>query len=106
VTPFAWEARNEVNQYIERVSHELVDRGHQVLIIAPSRSSSLVKNSRRAIRGEPERLLEGAGKEPLVLGVGEVLPFSPARRRSASLPVDVARTIEDVLTAVTLDVVH
>ena len=32
-----------------------------------------------------------------MLGVGEVLPFSPTRRRRASLPVDVARTIEDAL---------
>ena len=44
--------------------------------------------------------------EPLVLGVGEVLPFSPTRRRAASLPVDVARTIEEALTALPLDVVH
>ena len=42
----------------------------------------------------------------MVLGVGEVLPFSPTRRRAASLPVDVARTIEEALTALPLDVVH
>ena len=41
-----------------------------------------------------------------MLGVGEVLPFSPARRRAASLPVDVARTIEEALAALPLDVVH
>ena len=42
----------------------------------------------------------------MVLAVGEVLPFSPARRRAASLPVDVARTIEDALTTLPLDLVH
>jgi glycosyltransferase involved in cell wall biosynthesis len=107
VTPFAWEASNEVNEYVARVSDELARRGHRVLVIAPSESGSLVRDSRRAIRSSPEALLEraGAGK-PVVLGVGEVLPFSPARRRSASLPVDVARTIEETLTAVPLDVVH
>ena len=41
-----------------------------------------------------------------VLGVGEVLAFAPTRRRTASLPVDVARTIEQTLTTVALDVVH
>ena len=41
-----------------------------------------------------------------MLGVGEVLPFSPTRRRAASLPVDVARTIEEALTNLRLDVVH
>ena len=40
-----------------------------------------------------------------MLGVGEVLPFSPARRRAASLPVDVARTIEQVLGSLALDIV-
>jgi glycosyltransferase involved in cell wall biosynthesis len=106
VTPFAWEARNEVNDYIARVSEELSGRGHRVLIVAPSESGALVKDSRRAIRGRPEELLERAAQEPLVLGVGEVLPFSPARRRSASLPVDVARTIEEALTTLSLDLVH
>jgi glycosyltransferase involved in cell wall biosynthesis len=106
VTPFAWEAPNEVNHYVNRVSDELVRRGHRVLIIAPSESSALVRDSRRAIRNRPEELIEQAAEAPLVLGVGEVLPFSPARRRSASLPVDVARTIEEALGALLLDVVH
>ncbi len=40
-----------------------------------------------------------------MLGVGGVLPFAPTRRRAASLPVDVAKTIEEVLTALPIDVV-
>jgi glycosyltransferase involved in cell wall biosynthesis len=106
VTPFAWEAANDVNDYVARVSDELAQRGRQVLIIAPSQSSALVRDSRRALRGRPEELLERANGEPLVLGVGEVLPFSPTKRRTASLPVDVARTIEDALGALPLDIVH
>jgi glycosyltransferase involved in cell wall biosynthesis len=109
VTPFAWEATNEVNEYVSRVTAELSGRGHRVVVIAPSNSSALVRDSRRAIRAareHPERLLERAEGEPLVLGVGEVLPFSAARRRASSLPMDVARTIEDALTALALDVVH
>jgi glycosyltransferase involved in cell wall biosynthesis len=106
VTPFAWEAQNEVNEYVARVSEELARRGQRVLIVAPSESPTLVRDSRRALRSRPEELLERAAGEPLVLGVGEVLPFSPTQRRAASLPVDVARTIEDALTALPLDVVH
>ncbi len=106
VTPFAWEVSGEVNEYVERVSAELAGRGHRVLIIAPSQSSSLVRDSRRAIRSRPEALLDDADGKPLVLGVGEVLPFSPARRRAASLPVDVARTIEEALAVLALDVVN
>ncbi|MGI8506628.1 MAG: glycosyltransferase family 4 protein [Solirubrobacteraceae bacterium] len=106
VTPFAWEAANDVNEYVARVSDELAQRGHRVLIIAPSERSSLVRDSRRAIRSHPEALLADPDENPRVLGVGEVLPFSPARRRAASLPIDVARTIEETLTALPLDVVN
>jgi hypothetical protein len=105
VTPFAWEVTNEVNNYVARVSDELARRGHRVLIIAPSQSSALVRDSRRALRSRAEQLLQDADGQPLVLGVGEVLPFAPARRRAASLPVDVARTIEEALTALPLDIV-
>ncbi|HWF34481.1 MAG TPA: PHP-associated domain-containing protein [Solirubrobacteraceae bacterium] len=109
VTPFAWEATNEVNEYVERVANELGARGHRVVVIAPSNSSALVRDSRREIRAareQPEHLLGRAEGTPLVLGVGEVLPSAAARRRASSLPVDVARTIEDALTALPLDVVH
>jgi glycosyltransferase involved in cell wall biosynthesis len=106
VTPFAWETPNEVNEYVQRTAHELCQRGHRVLIVAPSLSGALVRDSRRALRSEPEALLAQAQSEPVVLGVGEVLPFSPARRRAASLPMDVARTIEDALVELPLDIVH
>jgi glycosyltransferase involved in cell wall biosynthesis len=106
VTPFAWEAENEVNHYVARVSDQLAARGHSVLIIAPSQSSGLVRDSRRAIRNRADTLLEEARETPLVLGVGEVLPFAGTRRRAASLPVDVARTIEEALSVLALDVIN
>ncbi len=106
VTPFAWEAANDVNEYVERTSSELAARGHRVLVLAPSGSSDLIRFSRSAIRTAPEQLLARTEGEPSVLAVGEVLPFSFARRRAASLPVDVARTLERVLSTVPLDLVH
>jgi hypothetical protein len=106
VTPFAWEVANEVNEYVARVSDELCERGHAVLIMAPSQDPSLVQESRRALRGDPQSLLDRAADQPLVLGVGEVLSFAPTRRRAPSLPLDVARTIEQALETLPLDVVH
>ena len=106
VTPFAWEASNDVNDYVAHISDELAGRGHRVLVIAPSRSAALVRDSRRAIRNQADSLLPRADGQPLVLGVGEVVPFTAARRRPSSLPIDVARTIEEALTNVPLDVVH
>ena len=113
VTPFAWETPHEVNRAVARCAEELARRGHRVVVIAPSTSNALVRESRRAIhaaRERPEALLEADPARPdapyRVLGVGEVLPFSPARRRRASLPIDVARTIEQALARAPLDIVH
>ncbi|MDX6642740.1 MAG: hypothetical protein QOD76_702 [Solirubrobacteraceae bacterium] len=106
VTPYAWEARHGVNEYVRRVADELVQRGHRVLIVAPSHSQALVRDSRRTIRAARERpeVLFGDGKGAQVLGAGEVLQLTPARRRQ--LPIDVARTIEEALGVAPLDFVH
>jgi len=112
VTPFAWEVPHEVNRAVARTAEELAQRGHRVVVIAPSTSSGLVRETRKAIhaaRERPEALVElvpGAAEPYRVLGVGEVLPFSPSRRRVASLPIDVARTIEQALAIAPLDLVH
>ena len=109
VSPFAWETKTEIGEYVRLLSHELHRRGHQALIIAPSNSAELVHESRKLLRGAQggaQSLLARADDGPLVLGVGEVLPFSPTRRRTASLPVDVSRTIEEALAALPLDLVH
>jgi predicted metal-dependent phosphoesterase TrpH len=128
VTPYPWEAReNEVNAYIERVTRELSARGHRVLVLAPSRSQERVRASRKALRAardHPERLLEGTDSDPShpggaggvrIIAVGEVLDLQsttrqtqtpPTRRRAPALPIDVARTIEELLNTVPLDFVH
>ena len=112
VTPYPWEAEdNEVNAHVRRVCSELSRRGHRVLVLAPSRSQERVRESRKALRaarGEPQRLLEGTdGGAPRVIAVGEVLDVAGgARRRASALSIDVARTIEELLSTVELDFVH
>jgi predicted metal-dependent phosphoesterase TrpH len=112
VTPYPWEAReNEVNAYVERVACELSRRGHRVLVLAPSHSQDRVRSSRkslRAARGRPESMLEGTDQgSPRVIAVGEVLDVpSGARRRASALSIDVARTVEELLSTVELDFVH
>jgi len=111
VTPYPWEAQDGVNAHVSRVAAELSARGHRVLVLAPSRSQERVRASRRALRGargEPQALLEGSdGGEPSVIAVGEVIDVAgAARRRPAALPIDVARTVEELLGTVELDVVH
>jgi hypothetical protein len=111
VTPYPWEAENDVNAHVLRVSCELSRRGHRVLVLAPSRSQELVRASRkllRAARSNPQSLLEGTDSgTPRLIAVGEVLDVvGLARRRPAALPIDVARTVEELLSSVDLDFVH
>jgi predicted metal-dependent phosphoesterase TrpH len=112
VTPYPWEAEeNEVNAHIARVCAELSGRGHRVLVLAPSQSQERVRESRRALRAAraaPQELLEGTdGGTPRVIAVGEVLDVpAGSRRRTSALSIDVARTIEELLSTVELDFVH
>ncbi len=104
-TPYSWEEPHEVNEVVRRISGELSARGHRVLVVAPSSSVARVRDGRRLIRSSGESLLEHASDEPLVLAVGEALPALPGRSRAA-LPMDVTRTLGDLLDRVALDICH
>jgi predicted metal-dependent phosphoesterase TrpH len=114
VTPYPWEAEdNEVNAHVARVAKALSARGHRVLVLAPSRSQERVRDSRRALRAArasgrgANSLLHGTdGGTPRVIAVGEVLDVGVARRRPPALPIDVARTVEELLCTLQLDFVH
>jgi glycosyltransferase involved in cell wall biosynthesis len=108
VSPHPWGSRHEINEFVARTSEELSRRGHRVLIVAPSESRTAIRDSRRAIRqaaGHPRSLLSGA--KPRVLAIGGTIPLpSGPRRRPAPIPVDLSRTLEQLLGAVPLDLVH
>jgi hypothetical protein len=119
VTPYPWEAEeNEVNVYVRELAEELSRRGHRVLVLAPSRSQERVRDARRRLRAARERpaelLREAAGGQPVVLAVGEALDMPQLQsatrdggsRPMRALPIDVARTIEELLSGVELDFVH
>jgi predicted metal-dependent phosphoesterase TrpH/glycosyltransferase involved in cell wall biosynthesis len=108
VTPYPWEGRREVNEYVESLSRELAGRGHALVVVTPSGSRGLVRESRRLIRSaasDPASLLEPGVVR--VLAMGQSLPVPPARRGGTlSLPIDVARTIEKLLRLAPLDFLH
>ena len=111
VTPYPWGGgAQDVTTYVERVTAELARRGHRVVIVAPSRSHDAVRETRQALRAaldDPEQLLPEPGAPPRVLAVGDALPDLPgSSRRVPALPVDVSRTIEDLLTILPLDICH
>jgi predicted metal-dependent phosphoesterase TrpH/glycosyltransferase involved in cell wall biosynthesis len=103
VTPYLWENAHEVNAYVGALARELSERGHRLLILAPSRSPQLVRETRRRIRSGEVFDPSGA---PAVLAVGELLPTLGPRRAVPSLPVDISRTLEELLESVELDIVH
>jgi len=111
VTPYPWGGgRHEITTYVQRTTAELAARGHQVLIVAPSRSSEAVRETRQAIsaaRENPSALLPEPGAPPRVLAVGDALPDLPgSARRAPALPIDVSRTIENLLAILPLDICH
>ena len=105
---------------MERVAAELSRRGHRVLVLAPSRSQERVRASRKALRaarGGPQgaaSLLEGTDRRHATRDRrrrGARLPgptgaAGGSRRRPSALPIDVARTVEELLSTVQLDFVH
>jgi predicted metal-dependent phosphoesterase TrpH/glycosyltransferase involved in cell wall biosynthesis len=104
VTPVPWESGHEVNVAVRRTGEELARRGHRVLVVAPSHDARLVRSSRAAIRGKEDPFGPDGGVR--VLAVGEALAAPVNGRRRAALPIDVARTIEQLLTTTALDVCH
>jgi predicted metal-dependent phosphoesterase TrpH/glycosyltransferase involved in cell wall biosynthesis len=106
VTPWPWEQHHEVNRFVERLADELCSRGHRLVVIAPSDSRELVREGRKkvkALRTNPDALWAEEGCASLV-AVGQSLPFR--RGGSVSLPLDVSRTLEDLLERAELDFVH
>jgi glycosyltransferase involved in cell wall biosynthesis len=106
VTPWPWEKHHEVNRFVERLSDELCARGHRVVVVTPSDSRELVREGRAMV----ERLAtdpDAVWAEPgctSVLAVGQSLPFR--RGGSVSLPLDVSRTLEELLERIDVDFVH
>ena len=106
VSPWPWEHHHEINRFVERVSDELCRRGHRVVVIAPSDSRELVREGRatvKAMREDPDALFAHRDCANL-LAVGQSLPFK--RGGSVSLPLDVSRTLEELLDLAELDFVH
>jgi predicted metal-dependent phosphoesterase TrpH/glycosyltransferase involved in cell wall biosynthesis len=106
VTPYGWEQHHEVNRFVERLSDELCSRGHRIVVVAPSDNRELIRESRATVKRcaeDPDCVFAGEGCAQ-VLGVGQSL--SARRAGPLSVPLDVSRTIEDLLDHARFDFVH
>lgn len=128
VTPYGWEEPRETNTYVRRLAEELAADGHRVVVVAPSTSRKLARETRALIRHAQAAARAAAktdaGADPTgsaaaaevlmpppgevrVLAVGQALPFPPARMGGTiALPIDLARTIEDLFELDAFDIVH
>ena len=117
VTPLAWGQRHEINEFVEQTSCEMAERGHHVVVAAPSSVGGGTREARRLInaaRERPDALFNGSwrgeragGDGPPVLAVGTGLPMPPGpRARGVPLPLDVAKGLEALLGGVDFDIVH
>ncbi len=107
VTPWPWEQHHEVNRFVERLSDELCVRGHRVVVVAPSDSRELVRDGRAIVErlgSDPDAVWAADPGGTPVLAVGQSLPFR--RGGSVSLPLDVSRTLEELLEQTDFDFVH
>ncbi len=108
VSPQTWGSRHEIDEFVARTSAVLAERGHRVLVAAPSESRAAIRDSRKAIRAaaeDPRALF--AGENPRVLAIGQriSLPSGP-RRKPPPIPVDVSRSLEQLFEAAPFDIVH
>src|SRR3954451_25255187 len=97
VSPYPWEQHHEVNLYVERLSDELCQRGHRVVVIAPCSMRDLIREGRdtiAAVARDADALFKQPGCAQL-LAIGQSLP---ARQGGAvSVPVDVTRAMKEAL---------
>jgi predicted metal-dependent phosphoesterase TrpH/glycosyltransferase involved in cell wall biosynthesis len=108
VSPRRLGSRHEVDEYVTRTSAALAERGHRVLVAAPSDSRAAIREGRKAIKAaaeDPGSLFSGEG--PRVLAIGQNLPLpSGPRRRPPPIPLDVSRALEQLFESVPFDIVH
>lgn len=107
-TPFPWSETGEINGYVDRLSHELAERGHSVVIAAPSGGREGVVDAREVMSGlssDPELLFDPGG-QPRVVSMGGVPLPRGSGKRPAPVSVDVGNRIEDLLGTARFDIVH
>ncbi len=107
VSPHSWPASDDITWRIAAEGSALARRGHRVTILAPGIGDDLLADGRQRLArlrdGDIDAVLPPPG-ELLVVPLGRALPAGP--RRKVGGPLDLAASLEDVLSLVAFDVVH
>jgi predicted metal-dependent phosphoesterase TrpH len=95
VTPHAWSVPHDTNEHVAGVATGLRERGHQVVVLAPSSRSADLVAGRRALQ---QGRLEG------VVALSLAARVSP--RSAVGIPVGVRASVQTALRRGAFDVVH
>lgn len=108
VTPLPWDERSEVNAFIDRLSGGLADRGHSVLIAAPGGGKGAASGARELLKevGRTGENPATPGDRPLVVEFGGIEIPRGSGRRQATVAVEAANRLEQLLSLARFDLVH
>jgi predicted metal-dependent phosphoesterase TrpH/glycosyltransferase involved in cell wall biosynthesis len=95
VTPHAWSVPHDTNEHVAGLADALRERGHHVVVLAPSSRSKELLAGRRALQ---EGRLDG------VVALARAVPVSP--RSTVGIPVGVRANVATALRRGDFDVVH
>jgi hypothetical protein len=95
VTPHAWSVPYDTNEHVAGVAAALRERGHTVVVLAPSSRSSDLVTGRRALQ---------SGTLGDVVALSLAVPVSP--RTAVGIPVGVRASVATALRRGDFDVVH
>ncbi len=106
ISPRPIDDHHEASRHARLLAAGLAERGHRVVLVAPSRDRAEIRAVRTALATNPESLLPAPGEAPRVLAIGEAMAPVRAGRREGVVPVDVARALEDLFAAIPFDLCH
>jgi glycosyltransferase involved in cell wall biosynthesis len=95
VTPHAWSVPHDTNEHVAGVAGALRERGHGVVVLAPSSRSADLVAGRRALQ---------EGRLEDVVTLSRAVPVSP--RSAVGIPVGVRANVAAALRRGDFDVVH
>lgn len=106
ICPRPIDDHHEAARHARLLASGLAERGHRVVVVAPSRDRAAIRASRATISGDPSSLIPEPGAPPVHVAIGEASLPVRAGRREGVVPVDVARTLESLFEAVPFDLCH
>ncbi|MEN0015917.1 MAG: glycosyltransferase [Solirubrobacteraceae bacterium] len=106
ISPRPIDDHHEATRHALLLAHGLADRGHRVILVAPSRDRAAIRTVRSTLATDPQSLVPAPGGPPTVLAIGEAMAPVRAGRREGVVPVDVARALEELFEAIQFDLCH